>query len=155
MKAVLLMVAATLAVSGSCGAGHLGVTGLRASYRFGARIPFTIHKSASGAVTFCCAAEKLIDGRFEERRWDIFQSALKVAFRRPGKITSESLNLRWDIPKQPQPIWPEPSSVYRLRIDVVSPKQEHIYSAQFAITPPSNQTMQPTASPRTASVFDE
>lgn len=146
---------ALLTLVGSLGAEQLKITGLQEAYAPGAAISFTVVKQIPDSVTFACAAETLVEGEFREFRWDIFKNGLKPPFRDPIQLGQGAADLRWDIPKQMQSIRPRAGWIYRLRIDVLTPKAEQIFSQPFSITRPSNQTMQrtPTRSVATLSMI--
>lgn len=113
----------------------LGIEGLKESYKVSSVIEFKVVKNIPDPVSFACAAELQVNGEFQERRWDIFQNALKaVSHLRPKEIKSKSLTLKWDIPHQLSAIRPREGDIYRLRIDTLSPKGEPIYSRPFLIT---------------------
>ena len=113
--------------------GLLTIGKLKESYAVNEPILFQVNKNAAGPVLFACAAEVLVDGAFHEIRWDISKNALKLAFRRPTRMDSETMEVKWDIPHQMRSIRPEAGNTYRLRIDILSPRQEQIYSTSFFI----------------------
>lgn len=106
---------------------------LHVSYPFGEPIDFVVRKRTPEPVRFACAAEVLHNGKFREFRWDISKNGLKVPFRSYFDLRSPSLKVRWDIPKQMNEIRPRVGWLCRLRIDLVSPTEEHIYSTPFSI----------------------
>jgi|GEM_PF-5131919 len=135
---------ALLTLVGSLGAEQLKITGLQESYAPGAAISFTVVKQIPDSVTFACAAETLVEGEFREFRWDIFKNGLKPPFRDPIQLGQGAADLRWEIPQQMQAIRPRAGWTCRLRLDVLTPKAEQIFSQPFSIKRPSNQTMQRT-----------
>jgi hypothetical protein len=112
---------------------QLKITGLKDTYPANAPIPFTVTKQVPDLVTFAVAAELWLDGQFQETRWDIFPNVLKVAFRHPIELRDSPLNLNWDVPKLMPAIRPRAGWRYRLRIDVLTPQKEHIFSETFSV----------------------
>jgi hypothetical protein len=140
---VAVVVLSRFGLAGVCSAGQLEISGLKASYLPDTAIEFMLTKKSSDLVSFFCAAEILLDGKFTECRSDIFKNGLKPR-RIPFDMTRQVTKLRWDTPKLMRAIRPRPGSVYRLRFDVITPKPEQIFSEPFSITQPSNQTMKRT-----------
>jgi hypothetical protein len=124
---------AALVLASESSAEQLKIIGMKDAYSANAPIPFTLTKQTPDLVTFAVAAEVWDDGRFHEIRWDIFSNALKVAFRRPIEFRKGALELSWDVPRLTPSIRPRPDATYRLRIDVLTPQKEQIYSQPFLI----------------------
>jgi hypothetical protein len=138
-RASVVAAFALLALVEPSAADQLKIKGVQESYAADTAIPFTVVKQVPHSVTFACAAETLVDGEFREFRWNIFKNGLKPPFRDPIQLGQGAADLRWDIPKQMQAIRPRAGWTCRLRIDVLTPKPEQIYSQPFAITQPSSR----------------
>jgi hypothetical protein len=113
---------------------QLEISGLKSSYAANTPIPFTITKRISAEVAFACAAETQIHGQWHEVRWDIFSKADKALSRsRSHTIRSDASEMIWDVSNLKPHLRPKAGWSYRLRVDVLTPKEESIYSPVFSI----------------------
>src|SRR5256885_956718 len=133
LRKITVVLATAFAIHASCMADQLKIAALESSYAANAPISFTVVKEIPGAVTFCVASEILYEGRWRDDRWDIFSHAYNLVVRRDRRLDGPSVDLRWDIPHLLAGIRPEAGRTYRLRVDVLTPKKEQIFSPPFAI----------------------
>jgi hypothetical protein len=145
-RALCLIVCLAVALVRSSSADQLKIAGLKDTYPANAPISFTVSKQAPGSVTFAVAAELWIDGEFREASWDIFANAWGVVSRDPIELRDTPLNLKWNVPSVAPEIRPQPGWKYRLRVDVLTPQKEQIFSQPFSIDKTSNPAMQLTPS---------
>lgn len=113
--------------------GSITITGLKDRYEENEPISFVVVKNTERRITFACAAEVLVNGKYILERWDISKNAYKVAVRTPRELVDSRAVVTWDIPKFMQAIRPEPGKKYRFRVDIFAPREEHIYSSPFEI----------------------
>jgi hypothetical protein len=111
----------------------VAIENLKDHYRINEPISFTLKKTTKQPIDFACAAEKMVDGKVILTNWDISRNVYKLVVREPRTMRTDSLDLKWDAPNLMKGLRPEAGRLYRLRIDIMSPTEEHIYSTPFSI----------------------